>query len=108
LLSIAFRVPPASIIHVMLMINVRSLRHDLALSRSDFSRFLGVSEATVVRWESNDPVSEPRGLPAVLLHAIADALARHPTHDVARVVRSCGVNHRSALQQLLAAAGESG
>lgn len=89
----------------MYLANVRSLRKSLGLSRCELSRFLGVSEATIVRWESNEPMSEPRGIQAVLLRAIHDAMAHHSSSDVARVVRSCGLDHRAALHSLLAAAG---
>jgi transcriptional regulator with XRE-family HTH domain len=85
--------------------NIRAIRSALGLSRSELSRFLGVSEATIARWESDEAVTEPRGLQAVLLRAIADAAAVHPAIQVARVVRSCGHNHRTALQELFAAAG---
>ena len=85
--------------------NVREMRKTLGLSRSELSRFLGVSEATIVRWESSDAVSEPRGLQAVLLRAMADAASRQPPPTVARTVRQCGLDHREALKTLLAAAG---
>jgi DNA-binding transcriptional regulator YiaG len=81
------------------------LRKTLGLSRCEFSRFLGVSEATIVRWESNEAVSEPKGIQAVLLRAMNDAVAHHSPREVARLVRSCGLDHRAALQSLLAAAG---
>jgi DNA-binding transcriptional regulator YiaG len=45
----------------MLGVDVRALRKMLGLSRSEFGRFLGVSEATIVRWESDDAVTEPKG-----------------------------------------------
>lgn len=89
----------------MIGIDVRALRKMLGLSRSEFGRFLGVSEATIVRWESDEAVTEPKGLQAVLLRAIADAASNRSPRDVARLVRSCGMDHRSALQELLAAAG---
>lgn len=85
--------------------NVRSLRKMLGLSRCEFSRFLGVSEATIVRWESNEAVSEPKGIQAILLRAMNDAVVHHSPREVARLVRSCGLDHRAALQSLLAAAG---
>jgi transcriptional regulator with XRE-family HTH domain len=85
------------------MYDVVDLRKSLRLSRAEFSRFLGVSEATVVRWESKDSVTEPRGLQAVLLGAISDAVATHSAQEVTRLVRSSGLDHRSALQRLLAA-----
>lgn len=85
--------------------DVRTLRKALGLSRSELSRFLGVSDATIVRWESNQPVSEPHGLQAVLLRAIGDAMTQQSAREVARVVRSCGLDHRAALQSLLSAAG---
>lgn len=89
----------------MLPPDVRTLRKSLGLSRSELSRFLGVSDATIVRWESDQRVSEPHGLQAVLLRAIHDAMAQCSARDVARVVRSCGLDHRAALQSLLTAAG---
>jgi transcriptional regulator with XRE-family HTH domain len=82
---------------------VRRLRDELGLSRGELARFLGVSEATVTRWESSDAPSEPKGLSAVLLRCMLDALMRHSPRDVARIVRSCGVDHRAALQDLLRA-----
>jgi transcriptional regulator with XRE-family HTH domain len=86
---------------------IRRLRKSLGLSRAEFARFLGVSEVTVARWESSDNLSEPKGLQAVLLRAVADAAAAHPTGHIARLVRSCGMNHRVALKSLLDAAGAS-
>jgi DNA-binding XRE family transcriptional regulator len=86
--------------------NVAALRQQLRLSRSEFARFLGVSEATIVRWEVKDSVSEPKGLQAVLIRAIIDALATESAVEVARVIRSCGLDHRAALRRLLAAGQE--
>lgn len=83
------------------MDQVRQLRATLRLSRSELARFLGVSEPTVVRWESDRGVSEPRGLQAVLLQALSEACSTQPPQSVARIVRSCGVNHRQALETLL-------
>jgi transcriptional regulator with XRE-family HTH domain len=85
--------------------DIHGLRKRLGLSRTELARFVGVSEATVVRWESDEPVSEPRGLQAVLLRALADAAASHPPRDVARAVRLSSWDHRVALKALLAAAG---
>jgi transcriptional regulator with XRE-family HTH domain len=82
--------------------DVGALRKQLRLSRSEFSRFLGVSEATIVRWELKDSVSEPKGLQAVLIRAIKDALATESPVDVARLIRGCSLDHRSALRRLLA------
>jgi DNA-binding transcriptional regulator YiaG len=86
------------------MYDVLALRKSLRLSRAEFARFLGVSEATVVRWESADSVTEPKGLQAVLLRAIADAVGKSSAEEITRLVRSSGLDHRSALQRLLAAA----
>ena len=86
--------------------DVGNLRRHLRLSRSEFARFLGVSEATIVRWAVKDSISEPKGLQAVLIRAIRDALRTEPTLDVARIVRGCGLDHRSALRQLLGAGHE--
>jgi hypothetical protein len=64
------------------------------------ARFLGVSEATVVRWESDAAVTEPKGLQAVLLHTLDDAAKTHSCDQIGRLVRSCGVDHRVALLTL--------
>jgi DNA-binding XRE family transcriptional regulator len=85
---------------------VASLRQQLRLSRAEFARFLGVSEATIVRWEVKDSVSEPKGLQAVLIRAIRDALATESAVEVARVIRGCGLDHRAALRRLLVAGQE--
>ena len=77
------------------------MRFNLGLSRSEFARFLGVSEATVVRWESDVRASEPKGLQAILLSALDDAVQRHPQQEIASLVRSCGLDHRAALRTLL-------
>jgi DNA-binding XRE family transcriptional regulator len=82
---------------------VASLRQQLRLSRSEFARFLGVSEATIVRWEVKDSITEPKGLQAVLIRAIRDAMATESPIEVARLIRSCGLDHRAALRRLLAA-----
>jgi transcriptional regulator with XRE-family HTH domain len=89
------------------IIDVLTLRKSLRLSRAEFARFLGVSEATVVRWESKDSVTEPKGLQAVLLRAIADAAASHSPEEIMRLVRSSGLDHRSALERLLAASRQA-
>ena len=81
--------------------DIRILRNNLGLSRADLARFLGVSEATVVRWESDRTVSQPRGLPAVLLKALSDAQARLPREHLARLVRSSDINHMTAIRDLL-------
>jgi DNA-binding XRE family transcriptional regulator len=86
--------------------NIAVLRQQLRLSRSEFARFLGVSEATIVRWEVKDSVSEPKGLQAVLIRAIRDAMATESPAEVARVIRGCGLDHRAALRRLLAAGQE--
>ncbi len=82
--------------------DVGAVRKELRLSRSEFSRFLGVSEATIVRWELKDGVSEPKGLQAVLIRAIKDAMATESPVEVARLIRGCALDHRSALRRLLA------
>ena len=86
------------------LFDVPTLRKHLKLSRSEFARFLGVSEATIVRWEVKESVTEPKGLQAVLIRAIADALKTQSPPDVARLIRASGLDHRSALRRLLAAA----
>jgi transcriptional regulator with XRE-family HTH domain len=83
---------------------LRRLRANLALSRAELSRFLGVAEATVARWESREHTSEPRGLQAFLLEMIAEACETKDAREVARLVRRCGLNYRRSLSSLLAAA----
>jgi len=83
---------------------IRKLRSDLGISRAHLARFLGVSEATVVRWESDAAVTEPKGLQAVLLKTLIDAVRIHQPALVGRMVRSCDVDHRVALRTLLDAA----
>ena len=83
---------------------IRKLRSDLGISRAHLARFLGVSEATVVRWESDAAVTEPKGLQAVLLQTLVDAVRIHQPALVGRMVRSCDVDHRVALRTLLDAA----
>lgn len=85
--------------------DILRLRSNLGLSRAEFARFLGVSEATVVRWESDATATEPKGLQAVLLSALYDAAHYHGHESVAQIVRSCGLDHRVALRTLLHAAG---
>ncbi len=85
-------------------LDVRRLRRELRVSRAEFSRFLGVSEATVVRWESDSFATEPRGVQAVLIQALLDAAVHHPSDLVARLVRLCELDHRAALRGLLEAA----
>lgn len=97
--------PPRYAGRPMSLDELKTLRARLEVSRTDLARFLGVSETTIVRWESDDAISEPRGLQAVLLRALLDAMANHPPRDIARIVRSCGVDHRLALRRLLDAAG---
>jgi len=87
---------------------LRRLRHDLGLSRAELARFLGMSEATVVRWESDHAMSEPKGLQAVLLQALIESAATHDPAEVARIIRSCGVDHRAALKRLLQLAKGNG
>jgi DNA-binding transcriptional regulator YiaG len=88
------------------MDQVRHLRALLRVSRAELARFLGVSEPTVVRWESDRGLTEPRGLQAVLLQALNDATSTQAPQNVARIVRSCGVSHRDALRTLLASPRE--
>lgn len=81
--------------------DIRALRGALGLSRSELARFLGVSEPTVIRWESNKRVSEPKGLPAVLLGALSEAATNADNSHVKRLVCRCDLNHRAAVKALL-------
>jgi DNA-binding transcriptional regulator YiaG len=80
---------------------IKEMRKNLRLSRAELARFLGVSDATVVRWEANDAISEPRGLQMVLLRAMDNAQQHLQPRDVARTIRSSSFNHAEAIKQLL-------
>jgi DNA-binding transcriptional regulator YiaG len=95
------RLPPD---HDAAVASVLRLRSELGLSRTEFARFLGVSEATVVRWESDRTATEPKGLQAVILSALLEATRKRGHVPMARVVRSCGLDHRVALRAVLDAA----
>lgn len=58
---------------------LRRLRTRLGLSQEALARLLGVSFATVNRWESDAATSEPRGMVLVLLQALEAALRAEPT-----------------------------
>ena len=88
----------------MRRIKPRELRTKLGLARAELARFLGVSEPTVIRWEAAEATSEPKGLQALLLVALADGLERQSAERMLRVVRSCALDHRAALRELLDAA----
>ena len=85
---------------------VSVVRRAAGLSRPELARFLGVSEATVVRWENDARTSEPKGVQVVLLRLLVDALEKQPATDVARVVRSSSLDHRSAIEGIFDAARE--
>jgi len=84
----------------MLPDEVLGLRKSLGLSRSELSRFLGVSDITVVRWETGDG-SSPRGLPQLVLQRLSVAIAHHSPQQIAQLVRSGAVDAGAALQTLL-------
>ncbi len=84
------------------------MRQSLALSRVELSRFLGVSEATVARWEASERPSEPRGLQAFLLELLADAHDAKGAVEVARLVRRGGIDYRSSLSTLLVSTQRAG
>ena len=88
----------------MRRIKPKELRAKLGLARAELARFLGVSEPTIVRWETSEATSEPKGLQALLLVALADGIERHSAEAMLRLVRSCAIDHRAALRELLDAA----
>jgi transcriptional regulator with XRE-family HTH domain len=81
--------------------DIQAFRTKLGLSRSELSRFLGVSEATIVRWESSNAMSQPKGIQALLLATLSDAAQVESFDYVAQVVRHVGMDHRRALRTLL-------
>ena len=83
------------------MLRIRELRELLNLSRVELARFLGVSEATVIRWESDGSITEPKGLQAVLINELRQAIMNSDHDEVGRIVRLCGVNHAESLERLL-------
>jgi putative transcriptional regulator len=59
-------------------IRLRRLRKRLGISQEALARLLGVSFATVNRWESDATTSEPRGVVLVLLQALEEGVQREP------------------------------
>jgi hypothetical protein len=60
-----------------------------------------VSEATIVRWESDRSTTAPKGLQAMLLRALLDAVNGNAPQQIAHVIRSSGTDHRSAVRIIL-------
>lgn len=59
-------------------VRLRRLRTRLGLSQEALARLLGVSFATVNRWESDAATSEPRGVVLILLQALEAAVRNDP------------------------------
>ena len=57
---------------------LRKLRADLTLTQEGLARLLGVSFATVNRWETMRSVSGPRGAVLMVLQALQVGLDRDP------------------------------
>jgi DNA-binding XRE family transcriptional regulator len=66
-------------------LDVAALRAELRLSRSMLARFVGVSDATVVRWERKG--AQPRGLVLLLLGTLARATAAAGAATTRRIVK---------------------
>lgn len=71
--------PPLGTFVVVTFTRLRRLRTRLGLSQEALARLLGVSFATVNRWESDSATSEPRGVILVLLQALEAGLRVDPT-----------------------------
>ena len=79
---------------------IARLRARLKLSRAALARFLGVTEMTVIRWESGDH-SSPRGLQLLLLQALDRARARADDETLGRLVNEAAVAPGPAMQRLM-------
>jgi len=85
--------------------DIATFRKALKLSRSDLARFLGVADVSLVRWEAPDG-SSPKGLPLLILQALATVRRNHPEYDLRRLVREGPANHADAIKTLLELASE--
>ncbi|MEE9384662.1 MAG: hypothetical protein V3V08_14755 [Nannocystaceae bacterium] len=57
---------------------IRALRDQLSVNRSQFAKLVGVDARTVMRWESTDG-PRPKGSSAAVLTAIRERLEADPT-----------------------------
>lgn len=97
--------PLASAITYVITIPVDShqiahLRSRLKLSRAALARFLGVTEMTIIRWESGEQ-SSPHGLQLLLLQALDRARKRADDGTLRRLVNEAAVAPGPAIQRLL-------
>jgi transcriptional regulator with XRE-family HTH domain len=86
---------------------LRRLRTGLGLSQEALARLLGVSFATVNRWESDRQVSGPRGVVLVFLQALEAAL-RHDRALPQRLIDWTPRGQPYVLQRVLALAYPQG
>jgi transcriptional regulator with XRE-family HTH domain len=86
---------------------LRRLRTGLGLSQEALARLLGVSFATVNRWESDRQVSGPRGVVLVFLQAL-DAALHHDRMLPERLVDWAARGQPYVLQRVLALAYPAG
>lgn len=82
---------------------LRSLRHRLGLSQEGLARLLGVSFASVNRWESVRGVSGPHGTVFLVLLALEQAVAVEP-HLGERIVEWWPQGQSFVLHQVLSLA----
>lgn len=79
---------------------ISRLRSRLKLSRAALARLLGVTEMTIIRWESGEQ-SSPRGLQLLLLQALERARERADDETLGRLVNEATVAPGPAIQRLL-------
>ncbi len=78
---------------------IQALRSGLGLSRAVLSRFLGVTEMTLIRWESGEQ-SAPRGLPLLILQTLARAREHVVDATLSRLVVQGTTEPGPAVQRL--------
>jgi transcriptional regulator with XRE-family HTH domain len=80
--------------------HISRLRSRLKLSRAALARFLGVTEMTIIRWESGEQ-SSPHGLQLLLLQSLERARERADDETLGRLVNEAAVAPGPAIQRLL-------
>lgn len=85
---------------------IYDLRTDIGVSQPALAHFLGVSTATIVRWEDEDDARQytAKGLQLVLLYALLSLAERESAPAAGDVVRTAQRDHTRALTALFTGA----
>jgi len=84
---------------------VRYLRGTLSASRPQVARLLGVSEATVVRWEDAAKDATPHGVQAVILRRLMRFIEEGRVSVALDIVRRAQTDLDGALTDLFSCRG---